>query len=316
MFWIAIAFILPLLGVPLHYCLLLGIILAVVISTNTLSRQISPSIGEQDKKYSKYFLNFGVAILGASLPLTKILSLGLNATLITLGSIIFILMLSWFIQKFLNLDEYLWLLLGFGTAICGGSAIAALAATLKARDNYIAVSLILVFLLNGLALFIFPELGRVFELDDIQFGLWAALSIHDTSSVVGAAALWSDQALAVATPHKLIRALWIVPFVLFISKIKGVQGKTKVPTFIIAFFILSLAASLFAIPTLWVEHIAKIAKMAMASSLFLIGLGLKLDDLKKLGAKPVVFAILLWISVSGLTLILIKSKMIQYQFGI
>lgn len=302
-FWVGMAIVLPLIGLQVHFTLILGICIAVTLGLTKTSNHL-PAIGTREKKASKNFLQFGVAILGATLPLNRLLDLGVHGMLLTFFSIFLILFFGAYLAKFLKVDLELSRLINFGTAICGGSAIAALSAITKSKDKNIAISLIIVFLLNSIALFIFPPIGRALRLTDQQFGIWAALSIHDTSSVVAAASLWSEQALTTATTFKLVRALWIVPFSFYFVKFlasKDSNSKASIPGFILVFLAFSVLVSLMPELLQYSAPIKQLAKFCIASSLFLIGLGFKVENLKEININTLSHAIFLWVLVSLLS---------------
>ncbi|MGO3300156.1 MAG: YeiH family protein, partial [Pseudoalteromonas sp.] len=201
-------------------------------------------------------------------------------------------------------------LISFGTAICGGSAIAAMAPVIKAKDHEVAVALGIVFLLNGVGLLLFPSIGHYLELSQEQFGMWAALAIHDTSSVVGASATYGAAALSIATTVKLTRAMWIIPYTSLAGMFWRSDEKASIPLFIVGF----LAAAL--INTYLPDyHVVwgvfnVLAKELLVMTLFLIGSGLSLHVLKNAGIKPFIMAILLWIVVSSVILLLILDGFI------
>ena len=195
-------------------------------------------------------------------------------------------------------------LISSGTAICGGSAIAAVGPVLKAKDSEMSVALGTIFILNAIALFIFPAIGHALNMDQQQFGTWAAIAIHDTSSVVGAGAAYGEEALKVATTIKLTRALWIIPMAFatsFIFKSKG--QKISIPWFIF-FFVLALVVNTYlldGVPQLGAA-INGIARKTLTITMFFIGASLSIDVLKAVGIKPLVQGILLWVIISLSTL--------------
>jgi uncharacterized integral membrane protein (TIGR00698 family) len=194
----------------------------------------------------------------------------------------------------------------FRTAICGGSAIAALAPVLKAKNDETAVALATVFTLNSVALLLFPLVGYWLQLDQYTFGVWSGLAIHDTSSVVGAASRYGAEALAVGTTVKLTRAVWIAPVVMIVSLCSGSRQKAAIPLFIVGFA--AAAAIRTALPGF--DHcwgmLAAVAKQCLVVTLFMVGAGLSREVLKKVGVKPLLQGIMLWVLVSGLTLIALK----------
>ncbi|MGL5636025.1 MAG: YeiH family protein, partial [Bacteroidales bacterium] len=198
-------------------------------------------------------------------------------------------------------------LISAGTAICGGSAIAAVSPVLKAKEHDISVALGTVFILNAIALFIFPPIGHWLDMTQQQFGTWAAIAIHDTSSVVGAGEVYGAQALQVATTVKLTRALWIIPLALVTSYIfKAKDQKISIPWFIL-FFVLAMIVNTFVpLPAALTNIISFISKKALTVTLFLIGSGLSLSVIKEVGIKPLLLGVGLWvvIGISSLLVIL------------
>jgi uncharacterized integral membrane protein (TIGR00698 family) len=200
-------------------------------------------------------------------------------------------------------------LISSGTAICGGSAIAAVGPVIKANENEMAVSLGVVFILNAIALFIFPPIGHMLGMSETQFGTWAAIAIHDTSSVVGAGEVYGPQALQTATLIKLTRALWIIPLALvtiFLFRDKGSKNKISIPWFIFVFILAMVINTYMPLPDVATKVLVWIAKRGMVVTLFLIGASLSLKTIKEVGVKPLVLAVLLWvvIGVSSLSVVL------------
>jgi len=193
-------------------------------------------------------------------------------------------------------------LIAFGTAICGGSAIAAMSPVLGAEDEETAVALATVFTLNAGALLLFPALGHLLQLGQHQFGVWAGLAIHDTSSVVGAAAAYGNEALEVGTVVKLARAVWIAPVVLACSLLFKSEQKAKIPLFIIGFIAAAVLRSL--LPQLAAAWglLARIARQSLVVTLFLIGAGLSRQVFREIGLRPLLQGVTLWVLVSGATL--------------
>ena len=260
----------------------------------------------QVAKLSKSLLKLSVVGLGFGVNIVAVLEVGRSALLLTLTSISLTLAIGALLGRMLAVPQRTRALLSFGTAICGGSAIAALAPIVKAKDEEIAVSLATVFTLNAIALLVFPPLGGLFGLSQQQFGLWAALAIHDTSSVVGASAAFGSVALAVGTTAKLTRALWIAPCSLVASwHYRSGQQRLNLPLFILGFIAAALVNS--ALPDLqpvW-QGISQVAKQALVVCLFLIGSGLTKQLLRQVGARPLLLGIILWLLVSSVTLLLI-----------
>ncbi|WP_289022373.1 putative sulfate exporter family transporter [uncultured Salegentibacter sp.] len=258
-------------------------------------------------KSIQFLLKISVVGLGFGMYITETLQIGKEGLNITLFTIAATLILGWLLAKILKIDVRLGHLISSGTSICGGSAIAAISPVINAKPNTISVSLGVVFLLNSVALFIFPGIGHFFNMSQHQFGLWTAIAIHDTSSVVGAALAYGEEALRVATTVKLARTLWIIPVSLismFLFKAK--DGKIKIPLFIL-FFILAIAInSYFNLPAELTQSITGISKRLLVACLFLVGTTLSLKDIKQTGFRPFVLGISLWvfISISSLLVIL------------
>lgn len=247
------------------------------------------------KKTSKYLLQFSVVGLGFGMNLHESLQSGKDGMLFTIVSVTLVLMLGIFLGKRLKIDRKTAYLIASGTAICGGSAIAAVAPVIKANDNEISMSLGTVFILNAIALFLFPPIGHLLNLSQEQFGMWAAIAIHDTSSVVGAGATYGEKALEIATMIKLTRALWIIPLTIvtmFIFKQKGV--KVSIPWFIFFFVLAMIANTYFTIPTSISEGLVWVAKKGLTVTLFLIGSGLSQKVIKQVGIRPIVQGVILW----------------------
>lgn len=265
---------------------------------------------EQTAKASKILLKAAVIGLGFGINLGDVLAVGSRSLLLTLLSITATLALGEGLGRAMKLPANTYRLLAFGTAICGGSAIAAMAPVLKAKDEEIALSLATVFTLNAVALVLFPPLGHLFRLDQQQFGLWAALAIHDTSSVVGASVAYGALALAVGTTVKLTRALWIAPCTIVAGLLLKTGKRPEVPLFIIGFIL--AAAINTGLPSLnpaW-AGLYSLAKRVLVMTLFLIGAGLTRSLLQRVGFKPLLLGGGLWLVVSTCSLILILQNMI------
>ena len=253
------------------------------------------------KKTSKYLLQFSVVGLGFGMNLHESLRTGKEGMLFTVVSVVAVLALGMYLGKRLMMDRKTAYLISAGTAICGGSAIAAVAPVVKANDN--EMSLGTIFILNAIALFIFPPIGHLLGMSQEQFGMWAAIAIHDTSSVVGAGAAYGEQALEIATMVKLTRALWIIPVTIatmFIFKQKG--AKISIPWFIF-FFILAMVANTFlTIPETITGSLVWLAKKGLTVTLFLIGAGLSRKVIKQVGVRPMVQGVVLWIFIGLISL--------------
>lgn len=262
-------------------------------------------------KWSKILLQLSIIGLGFGIGISQVISEGKHSIIYTIIGIFFTIAIGNLIGKLLKVNSNTSQLISFGTAICGGSAIAAMAPVLKAKDEETAVSLATIFALNSIALLLFPFVGHVLHLSQQSFGTWAALAIHDTSSVVGATASYGGIALVTGTTVKLTRALWITPVVLGYSYFRKANQKTKLPLFIIGFFAAALIRTL--LPSLHVvwDTVAFGSRRLLVMTLFLIGSGLTKEVLKKVGFKPMAQGIALWLIVSMAVLILILSKIIR-----
>jgi len=270
-------------------------------------------------RFSGLLLKFCVVGLGFGLPLGAVVSAGLTGLWVTGLGVVSILVFGLLLARAFSLDRDCGHLISAGTAICGGSAIAAVAPVIGARPEGISMSLACVFVVNALALYAFPWVGGLLELSQSQFAVWAAIAIHDTSSVVGAAATYGDQALAEATVLKLARALWIVPLVvgilLFARRSQGRAGRITWPLFVALFV---LAAGLrTALPELedTFDLLAAAARRGLVLVLFLIGSGLGMPMLRSLGWRPLAHAALLWLLVSSATLALVMSGLLPMSLG-
>ena len=230
------------------------------------------------------------------------LQAGKDGFWLTICSITITLVLGYFVGKALKLDRKMAHLTATGTAICGGSAIAAVAPAVEADEKQVSMSLGVVFLLNSIALVVFPVLGHLLNLTEHQFGLWSAIAIHDTSSVVGAASAYGEEALKVATTVKLARALWIIPVSLlsvFLFKSKG--KKVSIPWFILLFVVAMLFNSYCQLS--FNDLIFKVSKSLLVATLFLIGASLSIDSIKEVGLKPLALGVILWVVISALSLV-------------
>ena len=255
---------------------------------------------------SKKLLQLSVILLGFGMRLDAVLKVGAASLWVTLISISATLAIGSALGKVFGIERRLAVLLSSGTAICGGSAIAAMAPAISASSVETGVAMAVIFLLNGIALFLFPPLGHLIGLTQEQFGFWAALAIHDTSSVVGAASIYGAAALAIGATVKLTRALWILPVSYLGARLAKSEAKAKFQWFLLGFLLAALVRSLAPqFGALW-DAGALAGKHMMTGTLFLIGGGLGRAELKKIGAKPLVMAALLWCIISCLSLAAVK----------
>ena len=259
-----------------------------------------------NKKSSKYLLQFSVVGLGFGMNLHQALESGKDGMTFTIISVVGTLLIGSFIAWCMKINKKTGYLISSGTAICGGSAIAAIGPVIKADESQMSVSLGTVFILNAIALFVFPILGHYFGLSQHQFGLWSAIAIHDTSSVVGASSAYGEEALKVATTVKLIRALWIIPIAFVTSFIfKSKSEKVYIPWFIL-FFVLAMVANTFLpLPDYLTSSVVWLARKGLTLTLFFIGASLSMDVLRKVGIQPMLQGVILWIMISSVLLLYI-----------
>jgi len=251
-----------------------------------------------------WLLKISVIGLGFGMNIDKAVTAGKDGFIFTILSITLTIGLGMLIGKLFKIDQKIAKLISSGTAICGGSAIAAISPIIKADAKQISIAIGSVFLLNSLALFLFPVLGHYFNMSQHQFGIWSAIAIHDTSSVVGAAQVYGNEALEIATTVKLARALWILPVsVLFALSSHTELKKIKIPYFI-GLFILAIMANTY-IPNIEfvAPKIVSVSKMGLTLVLFLIGSTLNYKSFMQVGIKPVILAIFIWIFISIVSLI-------------
>lgn len=256
---------------------------------------------------SKKALQWSIIGLGFGLQLTAALEVSKAGLWLTLTTILLVFLTVALLNRFFKLPKALSQLIASGTAICGGSAIAAVAPVIKAKNDEISMAIGAVFLLNALALFIFPALGHLLGLTQTQFGMWSAIAIHDTSSVVGAAQVYGDEALELATTIKLSRALWIIPLTLVFSFLyKGdTKAKITIPYFILGFIATMLIAYFFPEGKSVYEILSFAAKRILLLALFLIGSTMSLKKIKDAGVQVLSLASIVWIVVSVVSLLLI-----------
>ena len=254
-----------------------------------------------NKKISKSLLQYSVVGLGFGMNLYESLASGREGMLFTIVSVVGTLAVGMLIgRKLLKVDKETSYLISSGTAICGGSAIAAVGPVIKAKPANMSVALAVVFVLNAVALFIFPSIGRWLDLSQQEFGTWAAIAIHDTSSVVGAGAAYGEEALNVATTIKLTRALWIIPLALATSFIfKSQDRKITIPWFIL-YFIIAILLNTFVLDSIpaFGSTVSGLARKCLTLTMFFIGASLSTDVLRTVGVKPLIQGVLLWIAIS------------------
>lgn len=258
---------------------------------------------------SKHLLRWSIVGLGFGMNIYSVAQTGVSGIWFTIATIVGTLIFGFLIGKLLKIEQKTSILISSGTAICGGSAIAAVGPVINADSKSMSVSLITVFILNAVALFLFPQLGWMLRLSQEQFGVWSAVAIHDTSSVVGAASRYGEEALKVATTIKLTRALWIIPLALTLSFISKKEGKKKIniPWFILFFVLATVITTFLPQGEEVYYYIKKIAKHGLILTLFLIGSSLTRHDIKAVGIKPMIQGVLLWIIISVSSLLAVMK---------
>ncbi|WP_224982109.1 YeiH family protein [Geomonas agri] len=273
--------------------LALGIAYALVFGNPWLTRTA---------RLSKITLQLSVVGLGFGLEIGEVLQTGRANLLYTIVGISCTLAVGYLLGKLFGTGSNTSILISAGTAICGGSAIAAMAPVIDAKDDETAVALGTVFTLNAIALLVFPLIGHLLGLPQGVFGTWAGLAIHDTSSVVGAASAYGVQALKVGTTVKLARAIWITPVVLGFALLRGSRERISIPLFIIGFLLAAtIRTALPAYGPQW-DHVAALATHCLKISLFLVGLGLSREVFRRVGLRPMLQGVTLWVAVSCVTL--------------
>lgn len=291
----AAASLLPWISAPI--ALLAGIILTNVFRSTTVKSKSS---------LVKRLLQVSIIGLGFGMNINNALEVGKEGLLLTIFTLTFVFLLGWGLSKVFGLDKKIAYLISSGTAICGGSAIAAVAPLIKANEKEISIAIGTVFILNAVALFTFPVIGHLLELTQHDFGIWSAIAIHDTSSVVGAASQYGEEALEIATTVKLSRALWIIPLCIVTAfAFKQQDQGIKMPYFILLFIVAMLISTWlpqFAELFSWISYIAK---RLLVLTLFLVGTQLTLDTIKTAGVKSMLFGSILWIAVSIVSLVVI-----------
>ena len=261
-----------------------------------------------NKKCSKYLLQVAVVCLGFGMNLQESLRSGADGMLFTVVSVVSVMSLGVILGYAMRLNRKTSYLISSGTAICGGSAIAAVGPVLRVDENEMAVSLGVIFILNAVALFIFPPLGHLFDMSQAQFGTWAAIAIHDTSSVVGAGEVYGEEALQMATLIKLTRALWIIPLAFATMFVfRDGSGKVSIPWFIFLFVLAMVANTYLPLPEWLTAALVWVARRGMVVTLFLIGASLSLATVKQVGVKPLLLAVALWILIGVSSLLVVLN---------
>lgn len=301
--------------------LALGLVFALIFGT---------PFPKVNKVLSKWLLQASVVGLGFGMNLLKSLQSGAEGMIFTVASVIGVMVVGVLLGRLMGINSKTSYLISSGTAICGGSAIAAVGPVIKADQNEMAVSLGVIFILNAIALFIFPPMGHYFNMSNQQFGTWAAIAIHDTSSVVGAGAAYSPEACELATLIKCTRALWIIPLAFFTMwfyprygekqslsaagvAADGKKAKISIPWFIF-FFVLAMVINTYTPDTVPALHevydfLYVLARKCLVGVLFAIGAGLSLKVIRSVGIRPMIQAIILWIAIGVTSLAVVMTTM-------
>lgn len=288
-FWFLVALVLSITTDYPAIGLIIGIALALIFGN---------PLKDVTGKISKNLLQISVILLGFGMQIGVILKVGFASIGITFTSIAITMVIGLLLGRLFHIEKNLSILLTSGTAICGGSAIAAMAPAINATQSQTAVSMAVVFLLNAAGLVIFPILGHLIGMDEASFGLWAAIAIHDTSSVVGAATQYGAVAAGIAITVKLTRALWIFPLALGVAKFNKSETKPPFPWFLIGFLVAGVITTLIpAGESLW-HSLSTVGKHLMTGTLFLVGAGLTLGELSKVGVRSLMVSIILWVVIT------------------
>ena len=258
------------------------------------------------KDLSRFLLQASVVALGFGMNLSEVIKVGQSGFLYTAIGIFFALAVGLFLGKMLQVREKSSFLITAGTAICGGSAIAAVGPILHADEQEMAVALGTIFILNSVALLIFPPIGHALRMTQPQFGLWAALAIHDTSSVVGASSKYGPAALVVGTTVKLARALWIVPLALVTAAVKRSRTRVKLPWFILFFCLAAVINTYIPGSHAFSQLLFTLGRYGLTATLFLIGTSISLRAIREVGWRPLVQGIVLWVIVAVTSLYFIR----------
>lgn len=323
------------------FWLLVGVALTPLVGIHAISPPIALALGlafallfehpyrAQSSQATKWLLQISVVGLGFGLDIGSVIQAGLAGFWFTVATIVGTIVVGLSVGKWMNVRPAASRLISVGTAICGGSAIAAVAPVIHADDADTSVALGTVFILNAAALFIFPVIGSALHLTQEQFGVWAAIAIHDTSSVVGAAARYGAEALTIATTVKLSRALWIIPvafgFAWFSARATrtnagldvgldtalgtGSQERVSIaiPYFIFVFILASILRTFVPPVASFAPLVVAVAKVGLTLTLLLIGMGLSRDTLQRVGVKPLLQGVVLWLLISCVTLWCVRT---------
>tara|TARA_B100000929_G_C15414883_1_gene389308 strand:+ start:39 stop:965 length:927 start_codon:yes stop_codon:yes gene_type:complete len=264
----------------------------------TINLVFAPKLPKMTKQGGRYLLQGAIVFLGLTMNVEALWSVSQDYSVLIVGYILSTLCVGLILGRFLRVDTDQARLLVSGTAICGGTAIATLGPVIRARSESVAVCLAIVFLLNAIAILVLPKVGIYMEISQTQFGVWVALAIHDTSSVVGAAAIYGDEALQVATTVKLVRTLWLIPLVLAAGILMNRrETKTRLPGFVLLFVLFSIIGSVSNISGEWIAGIKTLSQTMLVAALFFMGLEITRDALRRLNGRAVSLGVCLWLVV-------------------
>lgn len=287
--WIAIAIILSFFTSNSVLCLIIGMVTALIFGN---------PIAKETGKASERLLKTAVVLMGFGMSIGTMLKVGYVSLWITFSSILLTMFFGILYGRLFGTDRQIAVLISSGTAICGASAVATMSPAIGATQAHTAIALAVVFILNALGLMIFPFLGHLINLSPEEFGLWAAISIHNTSSVVGAVNVYGGAAIAIGVTVKLVRALWIFPLAFFGSRLTKSDTKLPFQWFLLAFLAAGVITSIFPeYKDIW-KFLSKAGKHLMAGTLFLVGSCLTIAELKKVGIKSFAMAVALWITIT------------------
>ena len=264
----------------------------------TINLVFAPKLPKMTKQGGRYLLQGAIVFLGLTMNVEALWSVSQDYSVLIVGYILSTLCVGLILGRFLRVDIDQARLLVSGTAICGGTAIATLGPVIRARSESVAVCLAIVFLLNAIAILVLPKVGIYMEISQTQFGVWVALAIHDTSSVVGAAAIYGDEALQVATTVKLVRTLWLIPLVLAAGILMNRrETKARLPGFVLLFVLFSIIGSVSNISGEWIAGIKTLSQTMLVAALFFMGLEITRDALRRLNGRAVSLGVCLWLVV-------------------
>ena len=264
----------------------------------TINLVFAPKLPKMTKQGGRYLLQGAIVFLGLTMNVEALWSVSQDYSVLIVGYILSTLCVGLILGRFLRVDIDQARLLVSGTAICGGTAIATLGPVIRARSESVAVCLAIVFLLNAIAILVLPKVGIYMEISQTQFGVWVALAIHDTSSVIGAAAIYGDEALQVATTVKLVRTLWLIPLVLAAGILMNRrETKARLPGFVLLFVLFSIIGSVSNISGEWIAGIKTLSQTMLVAALFFMGLEITRDALRRLNGRAVSLGVCLWLVV-------------------